>query len=190
MEEIAHTPSTDEVVSGLLSRMDISDLSKEQHDCVRKLVSKHCGIFSQNEDDIGYCDQVEHRIHTTNDVPIKVPHRKIPPNHWGEVREHLEKCLDNGVIRPSSSPYAAPVVLVRKKDGKLRLCVDYRALNARTHKDAYPLPRIEEALEVMKGSKYFVSMDLAHGFNQIPMAAEDIEDTVFGDQNFHIWTIS
>ena len=179
LEEITHTPCTDELVSELLSRMDISDLSEEQHDCVRKLVSKHCGIFSQNEDDIGYCDQIEHRIHTTDDVPIKVPHRKIPPNHWREVREHLEKCLDNGVIRPSSSPYAAHVVLVRKKDGKLRLCLDYRALNARTHKDAYPLPRIEEALEVMKGSKYFVSRDLAHGFNQIPMAAEDIEKTAF-----------
>ena len=90
-----------------------------------------------------------------------------------------EAKLDNGVIRPSSSPYVAPVVLVRKKDGTLRLCVDYRALNARTHKDAYPLPRIEEALEVMEGSKFFVSLDLAHGFNQIPMAPEDVEKTAF-----------
>ncbi|KAK2188352.1 hypothetical protein NP493_135g04006 [Ridgeia piscesae] len=179
MEEITHNDSTDEVVADLLSRMDISDINEEQQSCVRRLISKHCGIFSRSEDDIGYCDRVEHRIRTTNEVPIKVPHRKIPPNHWGEVREYLEKCLDNGVIRPSSSPYAAPVVLVRKKDGTLRLCVDYRALNARTHKDAYPLPRIEEALEVMKGSKFFVSLDLAHGFNQIPMAPEDVEKTAF-----------
>ena len=93
----------------LLSRMDISDLSKEQHDCVRKIVSKLCGVFSQNEDDVGYCDQIEHdSIHTTNDVPIKVPHRKIPPNHWGEVQQHIEKCLDNGVIRPSSSLLGPP----------------------------------------------------------------------------------
>ena len=83
------------------------------------------------------------------------------------------------VIKPSSSPYAEPVVLVRKNDETLRLCVDYRPLNARTHKDAYPLPRIEEALEVMKGSKYFASLDLAHGFNQITMAATDMEKTAF-----------
>ena len=179
VEEIAHTPSTDEVVSELLSRMDITDLSKEQHDCVRKLISKYCGIFSQNEDDIGYCDKVEHRIHTTNDAPIKVPHIKIPPNYWGEVREHLENVWITGSSELRRAHNTVPVVLVRKKDGKLRLCVDYQALNARTHKYAYPLPRIEEALEVMKGSKYFVSMDLAHGFNQIPMAADDIEKTAF-----------
>ena len=71
------------------------------------------------------------------------------------------------------------MVLVRKKDGTLRLCVDYRSLNARTHNDAYPLPRIEEALEVMKGSKYFASLDLANEFNQIPMAAVDMEKTAF-----------
>ena len=177
--EITHSAGTDEVITNLLSRMDISDVDDEQHECIRKLIAKHCDIFSRDEDDLGYCDQIEHRIRTTSDVPIKVPHRKIPPQHWSEVREYLQKSLDRDIIKPSSSPYAAPVVLVRKKDGTLRLCVDYRSLNARTHKDAYPLPRIEEALEVMKGSKYFASLDLAHGFNQIPMAAADMEKTAF-----------
>ena len=87
--------------------------------------------------------------------------------------------MERGIIRESSSPYASPIVLVRKKDGKLRICVDYRSLNAKTHKDAYPLPRIEEALQTLKGAKYFCSLDLAHGFHQLPMAPEDIEKTAF-----------
>ena len=95
------------------------------------------------------------------------------------MREYIQKSLERGVIRESSSPYASAVVLVRKKDGKLRLCVDYRLLNSKTHKDAYPLPRIEEALDVLKGSKYFCSLDLAHGFHQIPMEESDIEKTAF-----------
>lgn len=70
-------------------------------------------------------------------------------------------------------------MLVRKKDGKLRLCVDYRTLNNKTHKDAYPLPRIEEALDVLKGAKFFCGLDLAHGFHQIPVAKEDVEKTAF-----------
>ncbi|PIK36839.1 Retrovirus polyprotein [Apostichopus japonicus] len=115
----------------------------------------------------------------SDDTPIKVPHRRIPPHEWQEVREHLEKLLKQKVIQESSSPFASPVVLVRKKDGKLRLCVDYRALNNKTRKDAYPLPRIEEALDALKGAKYFCSLDLSHGYYQVPVAEEDVEKTAF-----------
>ena len=135
--------------------------------------------FSEDEDDLGFCDLVKHKIVTTDDKPIRVPHRRVPPHQWPEVRDYIQKSLDQGIIRESSSLYASPIVLVRKKDGKLRLCVDYRFLNAKTHKDAYPLPRIDEALDVLKGAKYFCSLDLAHGFNQIPMEESDIEKTAF-----------
>ena len=79
----------------------------------------------------------------------------------------------------SSSPYGSPLVLFRKNDGNLRVCVDYRLLNAKTHKDAYPLPRIDKALDVLKGAKHFCSLDLAHGFSQIPMEESDIKKTAF-----------
>ena len=79
----------------------------------------------------------------------------------------------------SSSPYASLIVLFRKNDGNLRVCVDYRLLNAKTHKDAYPLPRIDKALDVLKGAKHFCSLDLAHGFSQIPMEESDIKKTAF-----------
>ena len=118
---------------------------------------------------------IEHTIPTLDEQPVKVPYRRIPPNQWSEVRDYIQKALDREVIRPSSSPYAAPVVLVRKPSGELRMCIDYRQLNAKTKKDSYPLPRIEDALESLKGAKYFSSLDLAHGYHQVPMAEKDIE---------------
>ena len=135
--------------------------------------------LSLSDDDLGFCDQVEHRIITSDDIPVRLPHRRIPPHYWGEVRDYLQKALARGIIRESSSPYASAVVLVRKPDSSLRLCLDYRQLNLKTHKDSYPLPRIEEALEALKGARYFVSMDLAHGYHQLPMAEADIPKTAF-----------
>ena len=164
----------------LMSRMKVgTGISDDQQHQLHQLISSHASTFSRDEDDIGLCDKIFHAINTTDDVPIRVPHRRIPPHQWAEVREYLQKALERGVIRESSSPYASPIVLVRKRDGKLRLCVDYRALNAKTHRDAYPLPRIDEALDALGGAKFFCSLDLAHGFHQIPVAAKDVEKTAF-----------
>ena len=103
-----------------LTKVDIGDgLDSNQKDSLETLLVKYSNVFSTSEDDIGFCDAVEHRIETEDNVPVKVPHRRIPPHHWSEVREYLRSALDTGVIRESSSPYASPVVLVRKKDGKL-----------------------------------------------------------------------
>ena len=182
-EKVELRPSSapsDFVLDNLLAKMSVSDsLSRSQRKQLDRLLAKHCATFSQSDDDLGYCDWVQHRIITTDDIPVKVPHRRVPPQHWEEVRDYLKRALDTGVIRESSSPYASPVVIVRKKDNSMRLCVDYRQLNAKTHQDAYPLPRIEEALQVLKGAKYFCSLDLAHGYNQVPVAPEDIEKTAF-----------
>ena len=153
--------------------------SPEQLEQVEKLIKRHFDRFSKDDMDIGYCDKVEHKIILDDDRPVRLPHRRIPTQQWNEVREYLEKSLKQGIIKRSSSPYASAVMLVRKRDGKLRLCVDYRALNAKTHRDAYPLPRIEEALDALKGAKYFCSLDLAHGFHQVPMAKDDRKKTAF-----------
>ena len=161
-------------------RVDINPaLTSEQQGLIYEVLKKHQTGFSVDEDDVGYCDGVEHRVILKDDAPLKVPHRRVPPHQWGEVREYLQKALERGIVRESSSPYAAPIVLGRKKDGRLRVCVDYRALNSKTHKDAYPLPRIEEALEALNGAEFFGSLDLAHGYYQLPMAPDDIEKTAF-----------
>ena len=168
-----------DAVDAILNRMDVGDLTDPQRESLQRVVEGYQSTFSKNDDDLGFCDLVEHKIVTADERPIKIPHRRVPPHQWQEVRDYIQKSLEQGIIRESSSPYASPIVLVRKKDGKLRLCVDYRLLNAKTHKDAYPLPRIDEALDVLKGAEYFCSLDLAHGFNQIPMRESDIEKTAF-----------
>lgn len=170
-------------VDSLDSLMEEFDLdpavSKPDEEKLRAMFMKHKEVFSTDDDDLGFCDKISHTIPLTDDVPVKVPHRRIPPHMWQEVRDHLRKLLQQKVIRESSSPFASPVVLVRKKNGQLRLCVDYRALNNKTRKDAYPLPRIEEALDALKGAKYFCSLDLSHGYYQVPVSEEDVEKTAF-----------
>ena len=159
----------------ILNQMDVGDQAESQQERLQQVIGRYQSTFSEDEDDLGFCDLVKHKIVTKDDKPIPVPHRRVPPHQWPEVQDYIQKSLDQGIIRELSSPYASPIVLVRKKDGKLRLCVDYRLLNANTHKDAYPLPRIDEVLHVLKGAKYFCSLDLAQWFNQIPMEESDIE---------------
>ena len=167
-------------IQHLWDQMDIAtDISADQETALRQLLEKHRNIFSTSESDIGYCDMVKHKIRTKDDIPVRVPHRRIPPHQWTEVRDYLKKSLDMGIIRPSSSPYAAAAVVVRKSSGKLRLCLDYGLLNAKITRDAYPLPRIDEAIDVLKGAKYFTSLDLAHGYHQVGIEEEDIHKTAF-----------
>ena len=159
--------------------MDIGELTQPQYEQLKQTIVKYQATFSKDDDDIGLCKLVEHKIDLIDERPIKIPHRRVPPHQWDEVPDYIQKSFDRGIIRESSSPYASPIVLVRKKNGKLRLCVDYRCLNSKTHKDAYPLPRIEDALDVLKGAQYLCRLDLAHGFNQVPVKEADIEKTAF-----------
>ena len=91
------------------------------------------------------------------------------------MKQHLQELLKKGVIRPSQSDYASPIVLVRKKSGAIRLCVDYHRLNAKTRKDAFPLPRIEESLD----AQYFSAIDLASAYNQVEVHPDDRHKTAF-----------
>ena len=159
--------------------MGDKELSAEEMDRVASLFHKYKDCFCVDDDDLGYTETVKHKINLMHEQPIKVPHRRIPPHQMEEVRQHIDKLVKQNVIRKSTSPYAAPVVLVRKKDNSLRLCVDYRQLNASTVKDAYPLPRIDEALEAISESKYFSSIDLAQGYYQVAVEPDDVPKTAF-----------
>uniref|UniRef100_A0A674PMZ3 Gypsy retrotransposon integrase-like protein 1 n=1 Tax=Takifugu rubripes TaxID=31033 RepID=A0A674PMZ3_TAKRU len=103
----------------------------------------------------------------------------LPAGVYEAVKMHINQLLESQVICESSSPYASPIVLVRKKDGGLRLCVDYRLLNSTTRKDAFPLPRIEESLDALSGARWFSTLDLASGYNQVPVAEQDRPKTAF-----------
>ena len=129
--------------------------------------------------DLGRTDKLRHHIDTGSSPPVRQPVRRVAPCRREEVKELLNQMLQQGVIEPSSSPWASPVVLVRKKDGSVRFCIDYRKLNQVTRKDADPLPRIDMTLDTLHGSKWFTTLDLLSGYWQVEMEGADKEKTAF-----------
>ena len=127
----------------------------------------------------GQTDVTEHNIHTTSDRPIKVLPYRIPHAYREEVAKESEEMERRGIIEPSHSEWSAPIVVVRKKDNKIRLCVDYRRLNATTPMDAYPMPRMDELIDKLGKAKYITTLDLASGYWQVPMSKEDRPKTAF-----------
>ena len=125
----------------------------EEKERLQQLLLKHADAFIQDGDDLGYTETYRHKIPTIDDIPVTQPFRRIPPTQYQEVKEHIQKLLEEQIIVESYSPYASPIVIVRKKDGSMRLCVDYRKLNAKTVRDAFPLPRIEESLDAVGTAK-------------------------------------
>ena len=146
---------------------------------VEQLLHEHSTVFSRDEFDLGHCNLIPHQIKLSSDKPIRLPYRRIPTSETMEVRQLLQDMLEKNIIRRSSSPFASPVVLVRKKSGAIRLCIDYRQLNAITVKDSFPLPRIDESLEAMEGARFFSSLDLSHGYFQVSMDPDFIPLTAF-----------
>ncbi|GFR93292.1 Pol polyprotein [Elysia marginata] len=162
-----------------LPTIDTAKLSEEQQQDVQSLLEEYKDIFSQSDTDIGHYTGVKHAIHLEDKTPFKQRFRRIPPHMIDEVRDHILQLQASGVIRPSQSPYSSPVVCCRKKDGSLRLCVDYRLLNSKTKKDNYCLPRIEELLDCMKGAQYFTKLDLKSGYHHIDIREDHKERTAF-----------
>ncbi|XP_063962087.1 uncharacterized protein LOC135155782 [Lytechinus pictus] len=159
--------------------VEIKDLDPVEETAVASLLHKHKNVFSKGSYDVGVCDLIPHEIRLTEGPDIRLPYRRIHTLQVKEVKEMLQGMVDQKIIRPSKSSFASPIVLVRKKDGSLRLCIDYRKLNDRTVKDSFPLPRIEETLEALSGSKYFSTLDLAHGYFQVVMDKDSIDKTAF-----------
>ena len=127
----------------------------------------------------GNCDVVEHVINVKDSLPIKQVPRRIPLHLRKEVNEILEDMKKQGVIEESQSPWVSPAVMVRKKDGSLRFCVDYRKLNDVTVKDSYPVPRIDDILDQLSGNCWFSTLDLKSGYWQLKIRTEDREKTAF-----------
>ena len=136
-------------------------------------------LFSKGITNLGNCDLVKHKINLTDEKPFKEPHRKIPPAIFQEVREHLKEMIEADTIRPSCSPYSSNVVIVRKKDGTIRFCVDFRKLNNKTIKDAYVIPRVEDTLHLLAKAKYFSKLDLRSGYWQVEIEEKDKPKTAF-----------
>ncbi|KAL0194732.1 hypothetical protein M9458_008304, partial [Cirrhinus mrigala] len=162
-----------------IATLDLSVLSEEEQGKVRALLEKYVPVFSTHDGDLGCTNLISHDIPLLDDIPVRQRFRRIPPSEYEVVKAHINQLLETQVIRESCSPYASPIVLVKKKDGSLRMCVDYRRLNSKTRKDAFPLPRIEETLDSLAGARWFSTMDLASGYNQVPVAEGDKSKTAF-----------
>lgn len=136
-------------------------------------------VFSCSEFDVGCAKSAEHQIRTTEDKPFRERSRRLAPCEVEDVRRHLNDLKKAGIISESRSPYASPIVVVRKKNGTIRMCVDYRTLNRRTIPDQYTVPRVEDALACLSGSQWFSVLDLRSGYYQIPLSEADKEKTAF-----------
>ncbi|XP_041923983.1 uncharacterized protein K02A2.6-like isoform X2 [Alosa sapidissima] len=157
----------------------------EGHVSTSNITAEHCALIEQpttsahHELDYGQATRVKHHIKLKDETPFKQRSRPIHPQDYEAVRNHLRTLLEAGIIRESESPYSSPIVVVRKKSGDVRLCVDYRKLNNQTIKDAYALPNVEETFSALSGSQWFSVMDLKSGYYQIEMEESDKPKTAF-----------
>src|SRR5271163_271741 len=154
-------------------------LGVEERQQLKEIVRSYSDVFSSGEYDLGQTDLARHEINTGDAKPVKQALRRQPFAHLDAIDKQVNDMLTAGIIEPSQSPWVANVVMVTKKDGSPRFCVDYRRLNDCTVKDAYPLPRIETCLDTLGGSKYFSTFDLRSGYHQVLMKPEDSDKTSF-----------
>lgn len=169
-----------------LSELGLSDINIDScqvsEDCKSRLIqllTEYQDIFSKHSLDCGEVKGYTHRIHLTDDRPFRLPYRRVPPAHYQKLRQVLTDMEEKEIIRKSSSEYASPLVMLWKKDSGPRICTDFRWLNARTLKDAHPLPHQSDCLAALRGNCLFSTMDLTSGFFNIPMHEDDKKYTAF-----------
>lgn len=168
--------SSDEWMKEIDIGQNLSPIQREQ---VVQLLRECHQAFSKSNEDIGFSTAVSHRIDTLDDIPVKYPDRAIPHHLIPELRKIIDDWLKQGIIRVSDSSYASQIVMVPKKTGGWRACVDYRGLNNKTVKTAFPLSNIDMALQSLSGAKFFCSLDINQGFLNCPINSLDSHKTAF-----------
>ena len=143
------------------------------------LLIKYQDSFAKSRTEYGKCSVLKHRIDTAEAAPVRQPLRRTPQAFEKEEEKYIQEQLEAGVIQPSSSAWSSPIVMVRKKTGDVRVCIDYRKLNERTIKDAYPLPRIDMCLDCLSSAKIFSTIDLQSAYMQLEVDEEDRHKTAF-----------
>ncbi|KAL3883059.1 hypothetical protein ACJMK2_029352 [Sinanodonta woodiana] len=146
---------------------------------IADLLNKFANTFSRDDNDLELTKLIEHSIDTNDAKPVKQPQRRVPMAFTAEEKKAIQELDYKGVIQKSTSPWASPIVLDRKKNGQVRPCVDYRQLNAVTVKDTFPLPRVHDCLDAVAGAESFSTLDLTSGYHQIPVRGKDIPKTAF-----------
>ena len=183
-EELNEAPVTTTSSKNLgMFQKDWMHLSPEELEKAKRFVNEQSSIFEEPNSKTGRTEVIKHKINTGSAQPIRQPPRRLPVARYQEVEALVEGMLKDEVIEESCSPWSSPVVLVTKKDGSTRFCVDYRKLNDVTKKDSFPLPRIDDTLSTLAGSRWFSTLDLKSGYWQVGIQDEDKEKTAFSTGN-------
>jgi len=180
-DEVLTTPDGDRSylhLSKLLEGVD-DDVTEDQHNKLIQIVRKYADVFSKGKLYLGETSLAAHQIDTGDARPMRQILRRQPHHLLDKIDENVQSMLEAGVIEPSCSPCTSNLVVVTKKDGSLRFCVDYRKLNSVTRRDAYPLSHIDECLDALSRSRYFSAFDLRSNYHQVPMDMKHADKTTF-----------
>ena len=147
-------------------KANLDHLCESEREEIEQLLFEECEVFAKSDTDIGDIKDFTMDIHLTDDVPVNQAYRHLPRKLYEDVKNYLNDLIVNGWIQESESPYASPIVCVRKKDNSLRLCVDYRKLNLKTIPDRQPIPRVQDLLDGLHGQHFFSTLDMAKAYHQ------------------------
>lgn len=162
-----YTPNEQGMSNGSkLPEVDLSGLTQEEQEQAKRLLFEEADAFAANDDDVGCIPELQMNINLTNDQPVQKNYLSIPRPLYPEVKGYIEDLLNRGFSQKSTSQFSSSVVCVCKKDGGMRLCIDYRELNRKTAPDRHPIPRIQEALDSLGGKSWFSVLDQGKAYHQ------------------------
>ena len=166
------------------TKLDLKDLDvpEQYRSKIEKLVLKNQDLFASKDSELGHTDTIKMQIDIGNNVPIKMKPYRTPIKNREVIDKAINEMLDADVNKRSRSPWSFPVVIVDKKDGSNRFCVDFRKFNQITKKNSYPLPLIDDILALLGNTKFFTSLDLKSGYWQVAMDEKDKEKTALACQ--------
>ena len=160
-------------------QIDLSHLNDKNRKNVTKLLIDQNEVFSKEKNDIGYIRDFKMSITLMDNIPVSESYRQIPRLLYEDVKNHINNLLALGWVRKSSSSYVSPMVCARKKDGSLRLCIDFRKLNAKTISDKQPIPRVQDILDGLGGQEWFTTLDMSQAYHQGEISEESRKFTAF-----------
>ena len=173
--------TTSDSSTSWIDDIDLSNCSVSQSEKCRlvDLLSEYEDVFTTSKFDLGRAHRFTHNIDTGDHQPLAQRPYRIPHSQLDIIDEHIQNMREKGIIQEPNSPWSQPLVIVTKKDGSPRFCVDFRKLNSITKKQIFPMPRVDEVLDSLGDACFFTTLDLASGYWQTPMKPSDMEKTAF-----------
>ena len=173
------TCGKDDHYQKVLEKIDLSGLTREQREQVRLMLKEESSVFTVDSDDTGNVTTHKMEINLSDNIPVQQSYNTIPRALYGKVKSYIEDLLNKKWIIHSQSSYSLPVVVVRKKDGSLPLCCDYRKLNSKTIPDRHPLSRIQNIIDNLGGNNFFSLLDQSKAYHQLQLDPNSRKYTAF-----------